>query len=120
MSSCNQTHAGGGPGGCPCSRDRAGEPGMWWAAVRSGPTPCHGFLGAELADPAWIPTGSAPENHSRRTQWKASQNKGQRILESELREDFGRDSRLAAKLGGCRVCLRSSQERLTLSSGCHD
>lgn len=65
MSSCNQTHAGlATPGGHPCSSDRPGEPGTWWATVRSGPTPCHGFLGAELADRAWIPTGHALENQS--------------------------------------------------------
>ena len=42
----------GWPRGRPCSRDRPEEPGMWWATVQSGPTPCHGFLGAELADRA--------------------------------------------------------------------
>ena len=50
---------------------------------------------------------------------KPPRTRGKESLKVSFEKTSG-DSRLAVKLGGCRVCLRSSQEWLTLSSGCHD
>lgn len=52
--------------------------------------------GAEQAEPA--PTGPAPEDQSRKTQQRASQDKGQSFSRSELQGDTGRGGGLAAKL----------------------